>query len=81
MRVVWARATLPSTATVRVTAAKSSVTFWWMRLLANRVSDDVPNTAVTTASARPRTCASVRSQAAVACSVNSARSDTAGTVV
>ena len=55
VRVVWARATLPSTATVSDIASMSSVTFWWMRLLANRVRDDVPTTAVATASARPPT--------------------------
>jgi hypothetical protein len=81
VRVVCARATLPSTATVSDIASRSSVTFWWMRLLANRVNDDVPTTAAATASPRPATYARARSHASVASRVESASSTIIRTVV
>ena len=61
VRLVVTRASRPSWASVTPTTATSSVTFWWMRLLAKRVSEDVPTVAVTSASPSP-TRASVRSQ-------------------
>ena len=61
VRVVDARATRPSSATVSRTDTVSSLTFWWMRPLANRVSADAPADAVTTASPRPPRMARVRS--------------------
>jgi hypothetical protein len=62
VRLDVTRASRPSTASVSATVAMSSVTFWWMRLLAKRVSDDVPTVAVTSASAPSPTRDSVRSQ-------------------
>jgi hypothetical protein len=68
VRVVDVRAIRPSTATVSVTVRTSSLTFWWMRLLPKRVSDDVPTTADATASPRSPTRASARSHTSVATS-------------
>jgi hypothetical protein len=72
VRLVEALASRPPSTSVRVTCRTSSVTFWWMRLLANRVSDDVPTVALTRASAPPPTNPSVRSQASAATSAGEA---------
>ncbi len=80
MRVVVALATRPSTARVSVTARSASVTFWWMRLLANRVSDDVPTTAATSASSPSPTRASVRSHTAAARSAGDVSPESASTI-
>ena len=69
VRLDVTRASRPSTASVSATCATSSVTFWWMRLLAKRVSEDVPTVAVTSASAPVPTRASVRSQMSAASTI------------
>ena len=62
MRLVDTLATRPPTARVSDTRRTSSVTFWWMRLLAKRVSDEVPTGADQGLGPRP-TSRSVRSHA------------------
>ena len=66
VRVVPARATRPSTATVSRTPRLSSLVFWWMCPLAKRVSALVPASALATPSPRPPSRDSTRSHSSTA---------------